>query len=167
MCICVWESYKYICVCTCVHINVSADSGVPFCSWWSCGPNSTEYHTNKGTDDPRWLPELTSFSRGESASQYQVYLDKLHMDIHSTFTISAYRCDGKPSSMTLLAAFVVTFDSSTQVVLYPVSQWADLLPFLGHHLARYSEEHGPLPLVLSTEVIKHIAKLHRALKFQR
>ncbi|KAL5457324.1 hypothetical protein EMCRGX_G034572 [Ephydatia muelleri] len=64
--------------------------------------------------------------------------------------------DGSPNSQ-----------ASADVMLHPVLQWADLLPFLGHHLARYSEEHGALPLVLSTEVIKHIAKLHRALKFQR
>ena len=54
------------------------------------------------------------------------------------------------------------------MTLQPLSEWSDLKPSVFHFIRRYQEEHGEqFALDVSTDVLKHLVKLHRALRFPR
>ena len=55
-----------------------------------------------------------------------------------------------------------------QVTLEALRDWSDLKPSVSHFVRRYQEERGErFSLDISTDVLKHLVKLHRALKFTR
>ena len=54
------------------------------------------------------------------------------------------------------------------MTLHPLSDWSELKPSVSHFIRRYQEEHGEqFVMEISTNVLKHLVKLHRALKFPR
>jgi hypothetical protein len=49
-----------------------------------------------------------------------------------------------------------------------LSDWGDLKPSVSHFISRYQDEHGEqFVLDVSTDVLEHLIKLHRALRFPR
>ena len=58
--------------------------------------------------------------------------------------------------------------SVLKVTLETLGEWSELRPSISHFVRRYQEERGDkFTLELSTDVFKHLVKLHRALRFTR